>query len=94
MTYLGLDPAAHLNPPPRPRTNGFAVAALVLGIVGLCGFIGILGLVFGLIAKRKIAEHPHYTGSGLATAGIVLGIISIVGTIVQVMRLATVFGWW
>lgn len=94
MTYLGLDPAAHFNPPPRPRTNGHAVAALVLGIVGLCGFIGILGLVFGIIAKKKIAAHSHYTGDGLASAGIILGCVSIVGTLVQLARIGGALGWW
>jgi hypothetical protein len=67
------------GPPQKPRTNGFAVAALVIGIVGLCGCVGILGLVFGTIAKSQIAEHGD-AGEGLADAGMVLGWLSLVGT--------------
>lgn len=88
MTYYGPDPDSIFSPPPRPRTNGFAVAALVLGIVGLCGCLGILGLVFGSIAKNKIAENNE-AGEGLAQAGIVLGWISVVGTVIQVLMLMT-----
>lgn len=90
MTYLGPDSVHFSAPPPRPRTNGFAVAALVLGIVGLCGFIGILGLIFGVLAKEKIRQTGQ-AGEGLATAGIVLGIISIVGTVVQVIRFMSIY---
>lgn len=51
----------------------------MIGIVGLCGCIGILGLVFGTIAKSQIAEHGD-AGEGLANAGMVLGWLSLVGT--------------
>jgi len=75
------------HPPPRPSgpgTNGFAVAALILGIVGLCGCIGILGIVFGVIARDQIAITGE-SGQGMAIAGIVLGCISIVPTIIWVV---------
>ncbi len=49
-----------------PKTEGFAIAALVLGI------LGILGLPFGLIALRRISRRGT-GGRGLAIAGIVLG---------------------
>ncbi|MFN2589207.1 MAG: DUF4190 domain-containing protein [Actinomycetota bacterium] len=55
-----------------PKTDGFAIAALVLGILG-----GILGLVFGLIALRRIRRRGT-GGRGLAIAGIVLSSIWIV----------------
>ena len=73
---------------PRPGVNGFAVAALVVGIVGLCACFGFLGIIFGNIAKRKIDETGQ-TGEGMATAGIVLGWISAAITAV---RIAAVFG--
>jgi len=66
--------------PPRPQTNGFAVAALVVGIVGLCFCFGLLGAVFGNIAKQQIRETGE-AGDGLATAGIVLGWISVAFTL-------------
>ncbi len=65
---------------PGTRTNGLAVASLVLGIVGilLCVvFIPwILAIVFGIIAIRQCNEDPTYTGKGMAVAGLVLGLIS------------------
>lgn len=56
-------------------TNGFAVAALVLGIVGGFACIAwILALVFGYIARNQIdASEGRQGGRGMAIAGIVLG---------------------
>ena len=62
--------------PPDGSTNGFAVAALVVGIVGLCFCFGFLGIIFGNIARRQIAQTGQ-AGAGLATAGIVLGWIAV-----------------
>ena len=42
------------------------------------GILAVLALIFGIIAKKQIAEDPLKEGDGLATAGIVLGIIGIV----------------
>lgn len=58
--------------PPREPGNGLAIAGMVCGIVSLfCyGFIlGILGIVFGAVAKSKGNK------GGMATAGIVCGVI-------------------
>lgn len=73
-------------PPPYPpqvgagpvygtSTNGFAVAALVLGIVGPTMCVAwILALVFGYIAKSQIDKSGgRQTGRGMAVASIVLG---------------------
>ncbi len=60
---------------PTTSTNGFAVAALVLGIVGptLC-VAWILALVFGYVGRSQIrASGGRQTGKGMATAGVVLG---------------------
>jgi hypothetical protein len=64
---------------PRP-TNGMAIAAMVCGIVGVCSPLGILGVIFGTIAKRQIRETGE-GGDGLATAGVVTGWIGIAATI-------------
>jgi len=69
-------------PPPveRATTNGFAVAALVLGIAVLCtGIIGgILAVVFGNLALSRIAEsNGRQRGRAMAISGIVLGWIAI-----------------
>ncbi|MFG3340237.1 DUF4190 domain-containing protein [Glycomyces sp. NPDC048151] len=65
--------------PPRP-TNGMAIAAMVVGIVGVCSPLGILALIFGNIAKRQIRETGEQ-GDGMATAGVVLGWIGVAATI-------------
>jgi hypothetical protein len=60
------------------RTNGFAIASLVLGCVFCLLFSGVLAVIFGNIALNQIAQSPDtQTGRGLAIAGIVLGWIGI-----------------
>ncbi len=67
------------------RTNGLAVASLVLGIVGviLCVLFipWILAIIFGAIGIKQCNNDPTYTGKGLAVAGLVLGLISAVITL-------------
>jgi hypothetical protein len=56
--------------PPRPSTNGWAIASLVLGVLGG----SLLAIVFGLVARSQIRRSGgRQSGLGLATAGIVLG---------------------
>lgn len=72
-------------PPPVPqavyvqtKTNGFAIAALVLGIVWVYWVGSILALVFGYVAKSQIERSGgRESGLGMATAGIVLGWIGV-----------------
>lgn len=60
-------------------TNGFAIAALVLGILGVVFNIipllpyvfGICALIFGIIGLR------HVVGKGMAIAGIILGSVTL-----------------
>lgn len=76
-------------PPPKPKTpgKGFAIAAMVLGIIGLLQYAAgpaalvyiefldflfpLLALVFGCVARGKGCR-------GMSTAGIVMGIIGLV----------------
>ena len=53
------------------KTNGFAVASLIFGLLG-----GLLGLIFGIIALNQIKKNGG-KGKGLAIAGIVLFILWI-----------------
>ena len=56
--------------PQAPRTTGWAIASLVLGIIGGA----LLAIVFGFVARSKIKRSGGaLRGKGLATAGIVLG---------------------
>jgi hypothetical protein len=68
----------------QQKTNGMAVASLVLGI--LSAFLAILaipGLIFGLMARSQIEQRPHETGAGMALAGIICSIVfGIIGVIV------------
>jgi hypothetical protein len=61
-----------------------AIAALVCGLVGwLCLIPGILGIVFGFVAKGQIRDSQGtQSGDGMATAGIVLGFVWLGLTIV------------
>lgn len=67
------------------RTNGFAVASMIcgiLGVVGLCGYaIGgllpaILAVVFGHLARGQIRRNAEQ-GAGLALSGLIMGYIVI-----------------
>lgn len=71
-------PQYHPYPPQPMRTNGLAIASMVLGILWIYWLGSILALVFGYVAKRQIAESQGtQSGSGMATAGIVLGWIGV-----------------
>jgi Domain of unknown function (DUF4190)/GYF domain 2 len=67
-----------------PRTNSFATAGLVFGILSVtliccCGGFpcNILGLIFSIIALVQISEHPElYEGRGLAIGGLILSAAS------------------
>jgi hypothetical protein len=73
---------------PAPRTNGFAIASLVLGIVWIYGIGAVLALIFGLVARNQIDKSEGaQRGKGLALAGIILGIVGIVGIIAMIVTL-------
>lgn len=82
--------APYHYPQLRP-TNGLAIAAMVLGIVGVCTPISILGLIFGLIAKRQIQERGEQ-GDGMATAGVVLGWIGVASVVFWVLYIVFIVG--
>lgn len=61
-------------PAPQRRTNGLAIAALVLGLTGFitCGFTSILAVVFGHVSLGQI-RRDGTDGRGMALAGTILG---------------------
>ena len=78
--YGSTEPAATPvtgTPPGAPGlTNGWAIASLVLGILGVVGFPplipSILALIFGYKGKREIDRSDGVQqGRGLAVAGII-----------------------
>jgi hypothetical protein len=52
-----------------PGVNGFAVAALVFGLLG-----GVFGIIFGITAIRQIGRTGQ-RGKGLAAAGLVAAVV-------------------
>jgi ribosomal protein S27AE len=79
-----------------PKNNGFAIASLVLGIVGVVaccyGLVPqVLAVIFGFIAKKKIKEsNGAEQGENFAKIGTILGFVGfgiglIVGIIVIIM---------
>jgi hypothetical protein len=64
--------------PVAVRTNGLAIASMVLGILWFYWVGSVLALVFGYVAKGQIdASRGTQGGRGMATAGIVLGWIGV-----------------
>ncbi|MFW3170337.1 DUF4190 domain-containing protein [Geodermatophilus sp. CPCC 206100] len=61
---------------PPQRTNGLAIASMVLGILWIYWIGSILALVFGYVARKQIRERGD-SGDGMAIAGIVLGWVGV-----------------
>lgn len=62
------------------RTDGYAIASLVCSVVAFFGFFfvgSILGIVFGRMARARIAAQPGLGGEGLAHAGVLIGWIGL-----------------
>ena len=66
------------------KTSGFAIAALVCGIVALFStligslILATLAVVFGLIAINKISKNPtKFKGKGMAWAGYIIGLVAV-----------------
>jgi hypothetical protein len=71
------------------KTNGLAIASLVLGIVWIYGVGSILALIFGYQGKHQIdASGGQQTGRGMAIAGIVLGWIGVGLLVLLIIGLA------
>jgi hypothetical protein len=60
------------------KTNGFAVASMVLGIVWMYWIGSILAVIFGFVALKQIKDSGGTQGGrGMAIAGLVLGWIGV-----------------
>ncbi|MEV0584892.1 DUF4190 domain-containing protein [Nonomuraea sp. NPDC050310] len=69
--------------PAQTKTNGMAIASLVLGIVGLlsCGATSIIGVILGHISLSQIKQSGD-EGRGMALAGLITSYISVVGWLI------------
>ena len=64
------------------RTNGFAVASFVLGLI-MIGLPSLLAIIFGFVAHSQIdGSQGSERGKGLATWGIVLGFVGLIGGVI------------
>lgn len=71
--------------PPKPQgRNTFAVVSLIMGILGICGFSLVLGLIFGIVALVQISRTDQ-RGRGMAIAGIVLSLLWVGGLTIGVI---------
>lgn len=72
-----------------PPSNGFAVAALVLGIISILMFwtfgigvvVGVLAVVFGILGRNRAKEMAGDGKAGLATAGLITGALGVLAGI-------------
>ena len=91
----GYPPAGYPMVVAAPPTNGMAIAALVVSIVGvfgltcygLGGYLGIVGAILGHISRKQVRERGE-NGDGMALAGIIVGWIA--GAIAIIATLAIV----
>lgn len=72
-------------------SNGFAVASLVLGIIGIPAFCSILpsvlAIIFGFVGYNQASKAgPTGSGRGMAITGIVLGIIGALLGMMMISR--------
>ncbi|HEU5160514.1 MAG TPA: DUF4190 domain-containing protein [Streptosporangiaceae bacterium] len=75
-------------PPSQQKTNGLAVASLILGILWVWWVGSVLAVIFGHVALSQI-KKTGAAGRGLAVAGLVLGYIGIgIALLVSVVMLA------
>jgi hypothetical protein len=81
--------------PTQPKTSGMAIASLVCGILALClGLPGLLGLIFGIIAIRKINGSGGTIGGkglaigGMVTSGLGVGVILLASMLLPALARA------
>jgi hypothetical protein len=78
-------PGAGYPPPPRTQgTNGFAIAALIFGIIGGA----LLGFIFGFIALSQ-TKRTGQNGWGMAIAGLILSAMWTIGIILLIVLAIT-----
>jgi Domain of unknown function (DUF4190)/Septum formation len=73
------------GPQAQPGTNGFAIAALIFGIIGGA----LLGIIFGFVALSQIKKSGQ-GGRGMAIAGLVLsGVWILAVTAIAIIAIST-----
>lgn len=76
---------------PQPqKTNGMAVASLVLGILGFFFITAILAVIFGFLGRSQIRQRGE-KGDGMAIAGLVLGIVWLGIFLIRIIAVGSYF---
>lgn len=100
---MSFDPSSDGGRPIVIAVNGFAVAALVLGVVGIVvafvpfvgvllgGALGLAGVATGVIGRRRAADEddPKRQNMGLSTGGIVASVIALAIVAIQIVGIVT-----
>lgn len=82
------------------KSNGMATASMIMGILSICLFftswiaiiLGILAIVFSVVAKNKIKQDPELAHTaGKAKGGMIMGIIGIVIVLIMIAVVAWLF---
>ena len=69
--------------PAKQGNNGLSIASMVLSLVNIipCFWFfpitGVLGVIFGFVARGQLKNNPGQRGNGMAIAGIVVGLVFI-----------------
>jgi hypothetical protein len=69
---------------PVTRTNGLAIASLVLGILWLFWVGSLAALILGLVALKQI-KNRNQGGRGIAIAGVILSVLWLLGFVIAVI---------
>ncbi|MEU1206854.1 DUF4190 domain-containing protein [Nocardia sp. NPDC005825] len=79
--YQPMPPGYPVAPPPPQGTNGFAIAALICGLLGCTS---LLAIPFGIIALNQIKQR-NQGGRGLAIAGLIMAGLWLVLSVLLVV---------
>jgi hypothetical protein len=84
------------RPTKPPGTNGWAISALVISLVGLlcCGLPSIVGLVLGVVGMRE-TKRTGQDGYAIALIGAIIGGMAVAGWVIYLLLSISIFasGW-
>jgi hypothetical protein len=67
------------------KTNGLAIASLILSILSLVGIGSIVGIILGFVSRTQIRQsHGTQRGAGMGLAGIIVGFVTLTLVVVAV----------
>lgn len=74
------------------KSFGFGTASLIIGIIGLVGFImPYVAIWLSILAIVLSDQQRRRTQTGLGTAGLILGIVGVISNIIWLGVVALLF---